>query len=87
MMSAYKFCGQRRRSDAVHLTPLAAALKAHGRSLANCPFNLLQAEDEEERVARIKHPLSTQTQNGQTSDIRVPAARFNIPHISFISIK
>ena len=29
--------------------------------LANCPFNLLQAEekDEEKSVAQIKHPLST----------------------------
>lgn len=43
----------------------AATLKACTRSLANCPFNLLQAE--EESVAQIKHPLgaqrSCQTQN------------------------
>lgn len=43
-----------------HLAAFTAALKADGRRLANCPFNLLQAEDEEESAAQIKRPLSTQ---------------------------
>ena len=61
MVSVHKVCAY--TSTLMRFTSrlLQQLYKTSNGGLANCPFNLLQAEekDEEKTVAQIKHPLST----------------------------
>lgn len=61
MVSVHKVCAY--TSTLMRFTSrlLQQLWKTSNGGLANCPFNLLQAEekDEEKSVAQIKHPLST----------------------------